>query len=399
MSVINTMLKDLDKRQQAHSLDTLPVPDMQYVAAAPNGFSRRLPWVLLLLLSVCGMIGATIAWQKLIVLAQDKTQLEQDLQQAQRSTTELVAQERALTQSVEPVLTNYQNVAAEKPLSQQSEVATTEINSSLLTANASTHAKTNISSAAANGDDAGINADIKSTEPKNTELKNTLTTRDVSDGGARQSTEADPSPIAGAMAVTEVKLTPAALAQKRFALGQTAQNEGQLAQAQEYFSEAIRLDPSLHQARQHLAALYYGQGRLGDADDTLAQGRVLYPEHVDYALLQARVYEASGAIDKALAVLTTIPDEHELAVQKWTMQSHLAQQVQQFTLAEQSYRQLARVEPNQAKWWMGLAYALDSQQEFLLAKQAYRQALALNGLSASAIAFIDQRLAQLGDVE
>lgn len=398
MSVINTMLKDLDKRQQAQPIETLPVPDVQYVAPTPGAFARLLPWALLLLLSVCGTIGATMAWQQLAILTQNNTQLEQDLQQAQLPAVNVAAQELA---SSEPTEAKDMNALAESQ-QQLPDVAAKGIDNQTLAANITTNAKANPNTDssphgsvdAITGDNAGRHIAMQHTSDKNR-----VAASEVNQQLVRQPNAAEPRQVAGAMAVKEVKLTPSALAQKRFALGLRAQNEGQLQQAQDYFSEAIGLDPSLHQARQHLAALYYGQGRLGDADSTLAQGRVLYPEHFNYALLQARLYEASGAIDKALAALATIPDADLLAVQKWTMQSHLAQQVQQFALAEQSYRQLTRVDPNQAKWWMGLAYALDSQQQFLSAKQAYRQALALDGLSASASAFIEQRLAQLGDVE
>lgn len=165
------------------------------------------------------------------------------------------------------------------------------------------------------------------------------------------------------------------------------------------FSEAIRLDPTLHGARQHLAALYYGQGQLGEAKTVLQQGLARYPQELDYALMLAKVLEAQGDSQGALAALGTIPDDHLLAKQKWVQQSHLSQQASQFALAEESYRRLARVEPTQAKWWMGLAYALDSQQKYTSAKQAYGQALGLSGLSQQASDFIQQRLAQLGDIE
>ena len=156
---------------------------------------------------------------------------------------------------------------------------------------------------------------------------------------------------------------------------------------------------TLHEARQHLAALYYGQGRFDEAESVLVQGLALYPKEFDYALLLARVLADKGDDAGALAAIGQIPDQHLLAKQKWMLQSHLAQQSAAYGLAEESYRQLARVEPRQAKWWMGLAYALDSQQKYASAKQAYAQALGLPGLSEQASAFVQQRLTQLGDIE
>ena len=54
-------------------------------------------------------------------------------------------------------------------------------------------------------------------------------------------------------------------------------------------------------------------------------------------------------------------------------------------------------ESTQSRWWMGLGYALDSQQKYPQAAQAYRSALSYEGLSTSAMTFIEQRLDQLGE--
>ncbi|MCT8987998.1 hypothetical protein [Shewanella phaeophyticola] len=44
-----------------------------------------------------------------------------------------------------------------------------------------------------------------------------------------------------------------------------------------------------------------------------------------------------------------------------------------------------------------MGYALDSQQKYIPAAQAYRSALSYEGLSTSAMDFIENRLAQLGE--
>ncbi|MGL5358177.1 MAG: tetratricopeptide repeat protein, partial [Shewanella sp.] len=136
---------------------------------------------------------------------------------------------------------------------------------------------------------------------------------------------------------------------------------------------------------------------LSEASAVLAQGVLLYPQEFEFALLLARVQQAQGKGALALESLELIPDEHSLARQKWLAQTDLAQKQGQFALAERAYRQLLQQEPRQGRWWMGLAYALDSQQQYPKARQAYRSALTHAGLSPQAIAFIEQRLTQLGD--
>ncbi|CAM3919853.1 tetratricopeptide repeat protein [Shewanella aquimarina] len=388
MSVINTMLKDLDKRQQPHGLDELPVPPLQYRQAPQS----RLPWLLLGLLSLLLLAMGYLAWERYAVLERTNLALQQDNQ--------ILVQEIAsgeLKQPVvseEPTTKNEPELAAgkapaEKPRAEVSQAADTQT-----IAKTESDAESSVELMATPKTDPVAESKVErkpAAESKPVVMPQRVRVEQASDGKIAKTT--------GTMAVTEVKLSPEALAEKRFSQGKSAQEGGQLSQAVKDFSEAISLNPALHGARQHLAALYYGQGQLGEANKVLEQGLALYPGEFDYALMLAKVLEAQGDRQGALAALGNIPDDHLLAKQKWVMQSHLAQQASAFTLAEESYRRLARVEPNQAKWWMGLAYALDSQQKFTGAKQAYGQALGLPGLSQQASDFIQQRLAQLGDIE
>ncbi len=366
MSVINTMLKDLDKRQQSHGLDELPVPPLQYRQAPQS----RLPWLLLLLVSLSLLALGYFAWARFGALERTNLALQQDnqalTQEIAAGNNNFVVGEEALASSgVEPS-------AKEEP-SAHEQLSTSSVNAAL-------------------GEEPLLPA------------KASLDTRSDNRGESIKASpkhEAEPNTVkpAGTMAVTEVQLSPEAMAEKRLSQAKLAQEGGNLSQAAGDFTEVLRLNPALHEARQHLAALYYGQGRFDQAESVLAQGLALYPQEFDYALLLARVLADKGDDAGALAALGKIPDQHLLAKQKWVMQSHLAQKSGAYALAEESYRHLVSVEPRQAKWWMGQAYALDSQQKYTSAKRAYGQALGLSGLSQQASDFIQRRLAQLGDIE
>ncbi|QYK13317.1 tetratricopeptide repeat protein [Shewanella rhizosphaerae] len=386
MSVINTMLKDLDKRQQSHGLDELPVPPLQYRQAPQS----RLPWLLLALLSLLLLAMGYLAWDRYAALERTNLALQQDNQNLAQE----IASGELKQSSVEKVASNETAVAADKAPAEESRAEASQIADTQVTAKAESSADASVELVTTSKTDPVAEPKVESKPAA--ESKPSAKPQRVR---VEQASEANTEKTTGSMAVTEVKLSPEALAEKRFSQGKSAQEGGQLSQAVDDFSEAIRLDPTLHGARQHLAALYYGQGQLGEAKTVLQQGLARYPQELDYALMLAKVLEAQGDSQGALAALGTIPDDHLLAKQKWVLQSHLAQQASQFALAEESYRRLARVEPSQAKWWMGLAYALDSQQKYTSAKQAYAQALGLSGLSQQASDFIQQRLAQLGDIE
>lgn len=439
MSVINKMLQDLDKRQQGHSLTNITPHQVQYLGRTGSSYK----WLFVSLASV--LIGG---------LAVYAFQFSNGAKEMTGTVTAKAVEEQAVTQNTQPPESNdnklgaqvevksdgsqgidksaLANVSQPQPIVNQSHgdikprgdgQTTTAIQTNTTAERPVEQIQTaqvepatplgqNIETAKLNNVGNMEPIDPNQTaqaEPsaipsaQNIEMAkaNNIETFDHIEPNlvAQEPIEvaAPQSNASGRMAVTEVKLSPSQLAQKQMSLAVDAEKEGQLLKAMGYYGEALKLDPSLHEARKQLAALHYGQGELKKAENILAQGRLLYPQEFEFTLLLARVQHAMGNTDLALASLGQIPDSHILARQKWLAQSDLAQKNGQFALAEQAYRQLLQQEPQQGKWWMGLAYVLDSQKKFGQASQAYRTALTYPGLSAQATAFIEQRLHQLGD--
>ena len=435
MSVINKMLQDLDKRQQGHELSNVAQPQVQYLAR------RRAPFNGLLLCGVSLLFGGALVygWQLFMakpaeatISAQTNGQNESTQTQIEpvqvdkitsrqspasvdvveeplkvATTQEFTTKSEELEPSVDDVVLNQpQEFESEHDVEQESQRQQDE--SSVLaddlvnTSSEPSHSQSNrvtssvrsaeVTAAAPSALMMSERASVAADNELN--ASNELKVQEVkADAGTNRLTPQQQ----GQMAITEVKLTPKQLAQKRFTLANEAERDGKLKDAISYYEQTLGFDPSMHEARKQLAALHYGQGQLAKASEVLQQGMLLFPQQLDFALLLARVQQASGQADLALVTLANIPDTHPLARQKWMAQSDLAQKLGQFSLSEQAYRQLLQQEPQQAKWWMGLAYALDSQQQFPQARQAYRTALGHRGLSAQASAFIEQRLTQLGD--
>ncbi len=398
MSVINTMLKDLERRQQPSVADELPVPELQYQQVPPS----KLPWILLCLTLVILLVGGGFAWQKVELLTHDNQQLSEQFAQNSElgisvaTDNSINEAEKAVVEDVPQTAANIDESVVEREPVVEPEVAEQGVDQE-------SSVEQVVTETAVVTEQPQVTAPIKSDVVENGSIKieAVRTESVVKETAVKEQTPKASSVKAssGSMAVTEVKLSPKELAQKRFDAGKALQDAGQMKQAQNNFSEALKFYPAMHQARQHLAAVYYGQDMLSEVESVLQQGLSLYPQEYDYALLLAKLYQSANLTDKALQSLAKIPDTHKLAKEKWTMQSYLAQQTEKFSLAEQSYRYLVGIEPEQARWWMGLAYALDSQSQFSAAKQAYQQALKLKGLSSQASAFIEERLTQLGDIQ
>ena len=388
MSVINKMLQDLDKRQQGHELSNVIQPQIQYLARSNSYFNGLLFCVFSLLLGG----GVVYGWQTFMA-----TPVE--------ATPTLTSEHNPLTSArTDPVPVDS---VVWKPTSASLDSVATPVKVTIA-ARAEIGSNAQITMPVFAAEQLAIPVPETDLEPESEQESESDMSLEFVDDMPANDDHNQPDSISGVaantapkaqgkMAITEVTLTPQQLANKRFALANEAQKDGQLNRAIDYYEQTLALDPGMHEARKQLAALHYGQNQLAQSSDLLQQGLISYPQEVDFALLLARVQQASAQPSLALATLANIPDTHLLARQKWMAQSDIAQKLGQFSLAEQAYRQLLQQEPLQAKWWMGLAYALDSQQQFTQARQAYRTALGHRGLSAQASAFIEQRLTQLGD--
>ncbi|NKF52342.1 tetratricopeptide repeat protein [Shewanella sp. WXL01] len=439
MSVINKMLQDLDKRQQpqgeqeakeesARSEFVRPQLDYQQQSQTSKFKGARVskPLVILLgLLIPTAAIGVYLlqsSSQSLPQTAPDtasqpalnKTStVPQDLQPQADATEQDTS---ALAEPTEPVV-----VAAslsEKPLSENS---VSEKSSADLVANESATAATEVSVTNANqaSPDAEVAVkpeaiELASAEKPTEQDSKDIQVKEVAKSATENASKAiDDKPAETAtvakvkpakdeikpaqMVVKEVVLSKAQLAQREFAKAIDAEDNFNLERATNYYLEAIMIKPDYHEARKRLAAAHHQMQNTTRSIRVLERGVSMYPNELEFYVLMSNYLSANGEYDRALAKLDNIADNSMWARDKWIEQSAIAQQAKRPQLAEQAYRNLVRVEPNQGRWWMGLGYALDSQQSYAQAAQAYRSALDTNGLSNAAINYMENRLRELGD--
>jgi MSHA biogenesis protein MshN len=222
--------------------------------------------------------------------------------------------------------------------------------------------------------------------------------RGIDSGAVQVVSDADTKlPTQGNMAVTEVVLTAQQRANKLMLKAETAENNGRFAEAKRDYLQVLALVPEQTDARKKLLGLYYAQGEISQAMALVEQAISGNPDPWQWVLLKAKLQQGSGALSMALVTLATIPDQGLWAKDKWAAQGDIAQKLGEFAIAEKAFAALTSVEANKALWWMGLAYAQDSQQQYELARQSYRMAIQRAGLSSSARTFIENRLKELGE--
>jgi MSHA biogenesis protein MshN len=199
------------------------------------------------------------------------------------------------------------------------------------------------------------------------------------------------------MAVTQVVLTPAQQSDKLLLKAKNAEKIGQFAEAKDAYLQVLMLQPTHDEARKKLAALHYGQGEPTQALGLMNQGIALASNQWEWYLLKAKIQQAQGDAKGALTTLSLVPDESVWARDKWAAQGDIGQKIAEYPLAEVAYQALSELEPHKGLWWMGLGYAQDSQQNYQQAVQSYHSALTASGLSQSAQEYIRNRLVQLGE--
>lgn len=170
--------------------------------------------------------------------------------------------------------------------------------------------------------------------------------------------------------------------------GQTAQGEDQL-------RRALRLDAHNLAARELLAGMYMRTGRLVEAAGLLKEGVQLAPGHTVFAELYARVLVDQGEPGAAVRVLEQHLDAAHDDVNYLAMLAALYQQVGRQREAAQAYRELVQARPDRGEWWAGLGISLEALGQPAAARQAYQRAQDTGNLPAQLRKYTAGRLASL----
>lgn len=148
----------------------------------------------------------------------------------------------------------------------------------------------------------------------------------------------------------------------------------------------------------YISLLIEGQIFL-EAENVLAIYQAEHPRNRIFLKLKIRLAIAQKDYPLALNLL----DQQIIKASRdseFTEFRAIANQAQsRFTVAEENYKQLLRLDNRPSRWWMGLAIALDAQAKFGDAAQAYRQVLLSSDLSAEHDRYASQRINRLSDFD
>ncbi|MGL4792683.1 MAG: tetratricopeptide repeat protein, partial [Aeromonas jandaei] len=255
MSVINQMLKDLEQRQQGAEGAAV------YVAPA-----RQQGWWMLLLTLLCGLALGILGWRTWIYWQQTRAVAPQANVVSEQATPDAVAR------VAEPVASAASaEVAASLPLPRQAEPVEEE-------------AEDEASLAQGEGAPFDASSEIDQRTPTDEELQPEL----YAELAAEQQAAAAPRKPS-VLKIETVELSPKELAALSERKATTAMAKGNMRDAQDNYYDVLAHDPYNQGAREQLAGLLYGEGRLTEARQLLEEGIRLDPQQADFRLLLARL--------------------------------------------------------------------------------------------------------------
>lgn len=199
------------------------------------------------------------------------------------------------------------------------------------------------------------------------------------------------------MIVEEVELTPDALAQNALSRAKKALDSNDMNGALSNYSEVLRYTPKNEIARQKLAVLYYGKGDARKAYNLLQYGIKLSPNSEELRLGLSKLLIKEKQPEVALSPLLHLPPNP--SINYLAMRAALGQKSKQGDVTLESYMQLVDIEPENGRWWLGLAIQQERNMDFESAIKSYKQALSLVGISKSSQNFVRDRMSILSNIQ
>lgn len=197
------------------------------------------------------------------------------------------------------------------------------------------------------------------------------------------------------LAIEKVQLSPEQQKDLLKNKAQKAESIGKLSQAVSYWQQVRQLEPSRSEAYLELARLSQIQRNDAAAVQILEQASAAGVQDPKLSMALAALALKQQDWSKALSYLQYEPDIFNYT-DFYALKAAALQKTNQHAQSVQVFQQLARQQPEQARWWLGMALSYDAMQQSEQALLAYRQG-AVNGfgLSPASLDYVKKRIAAL----
>ncbi|MFC4653416.1 MULTISPECIES: tetratricopeptide repeat protein [Rheinheimera] len=174
-----------------------------------------------------------------------------------------------------------------------------------------------------------------------------------------------------------------------------AENAGQLMQALQLWQKAAALLPTEAEPYLQQSRLWQIQGNHAAAEQVLQQAVEQGNQDPNLLMALAGLAVRQQRWQDAVTVLNAAPDFSQHP-DFYALKAAALQKTGQHAQAIGLFQQLARLQPQQARWWLGMALSFDALAQREQALLAYRQAENQGiSLAADSLNFVRSRIAEL----
>jgi MSHA biogenesis protein MshN len=212
----------------------------------------------------------------------------------------------------------------------------------------------------------------------------------------RQSAAAQGPTSAAANAAAGKTYSPRQLSANLIAEATLLDRQGRQDEAKLPLQKALAADPQDVAARQMLAQLHMDTGRTEQARAVLAEGLRLQPDQPGFSLPLARLMVDGGDLNGAIRLLEAEASRSRDEPQVHAFLGALLLRAERYDDAVKHYLVALRTDPGNPSWLVGAGVALEGIGKPVDAAEAYRRAGTAPNLSAETSSFLNERLARLG---
>lgn len=191
------------------------------------------------------------------------------------------------------------------------------------------------------------------------------------------------------------QITPQQQADNEFRRAYQLMRQGRNTEALAGYEAALLLDAGHELARQSMVSLLLEKKRNADAERVLQEGLINNPQQASFAMLLARLQVERNVLPLALDTLMHTLPYAEKQPDYLAFVAALLQRQNSHKEAIDYYQKALRLKPQSGVWLMGMGISLRAEQRNADARDAFKRALDSNTLNAELQSFVNQQLKEL----
>ena len=188
------------------------------------------------------------------------------------------------------------------------------------------------------------------------------------------------------------------LAELQYKKGYQSLQQGRMRQGKEQLREALLLYAPHIKAREMLSGLYIKSGRYVEAASLLHEGITIAPSYPLFAKLYARVLLEQNNPQLAIQVLERGASASDVKTDYHALLAATYQRIKNHEKAIEIYLRLVKIKPTVGIWWLGLAISLEKSGKNKEALEAYQRAQKTGNLKTGLVKFTDNRVSALKEI-